>query len=38
MSNEERLTTLEEFSKLMMQWARSAQEGMSDLREALANS
>lgn len=38
MSSGERLTTLEEFSKLMMQWARSAQEGMSDLREAQANS
>jgi chromosome segregation ATPase len=38
MSNEERLTTLEEFSKLLVQWARSAEEGMSELREAQANS
>jgi hypothetical protein len=38
MSDEERLTTLEEFSRLMMQWARSAEEGMSELRDAQANS
>ena len=38
MSNEERLTTLEEFSRLMMQWARSAEEGMSELRAAQTNS
>jgi peptidoglycan hydrolase CwlO-like protein len=38
MSNEERLTNLEEFNRLIMQWARSAEERMDELRAAQANS
>ena len=38
MSNEERLTNLEEFSRLIVQWARRADESMQELREAQANS
>jgi chromosome segregation ATPase len=38
MSNEERLTILEEFSRLMMQWARRAEERMDELSVAQANS
>ena len=38
MSDEERLTTLEEFSRLMMQWARRAEERMDELSAAQANS
>ena len=38
MSNEERLTNLEEFSRLMMQWARRADERTDALAEAQENS
>ena len=45
MSDDERLTNLQEFAGLMMQWARRAEErldefreGMNELREAQANS
>ena len=38
MSNEERLTNLEEFSRLIVQWARRADERMNELAEAQANS
>ena len=38
MSNEERLTNLEEFSRLIVQWARRADEGMQELRAAQTNS
>lgn len=45
MSSEERLTNVEEFSKLMLQWARRAEERfgewqarMNELAEAQANS
>jgi DNA-directed RNA polymerase subunit F len=38
MSEDERLTYLTEFAKLMMQWSRSAEVSMSELREAQANS
>ena len=37
MSDDERLNNLMEFAQLMMQWARNAEEQMSDLREAQAN-
>jgi hypothetical protein len=38
MSNEERLTNLEEFNGLMMKWARRADERMDTLSEAQENS
>lgn len=38
MSSDERLTILEEFSRLMVQWARRAEERMDALAEAQANS
>lgn len=38
MSSEERLTNLEEFGRLIVQWARRADESMQELREAQANS
>ena len=45
MGDDERLTNLQEFAKLMMQWARRAEErfeefreGMNELREAQTNS
>ena len=38
MSDEGRLTNLEEFVKLMMQWTLRAEEKMDELREAQANS
>jgi peptidoglycan hydrolase CwlO-like protein len=38
MSNEERLTNLEEFVKLMMQWTLRAEERMDELRAAQAES
>ena len=45
MSAEDRLANVEEFSRLILQWARRAeerfaewQEGMNELREAQANS
>jgi urease accessory protein UreF len=38
MSNEERLTSLEEFVKLMMQWTLRAEERMDELRAAQADS
>ncbi|MDQ3906803.1 MAG: hypothetical protein M3268_00490 [Acidobacteriota bacterium] len=38
MSDEERLTNLEEFSRLIMQWARRAEERMDELSAAQANS
>ena len=38
MSDGERLTNLEEFVRLMMQWTLRAEERMDELREAQANS
>ncbi|MCA1629612.1 MAG: hypothetical protein LC785_14945 [Acidobacteria bacterium] len=38
MSDDERLTNLTEFARLMMQWARNAEEGMTELRAAQTNS
>jgi chromosome segregation ATPase len=38
MNDEERLTNLEEFNRLIMQWARRAEERMDELRVAQANS
>ena len=38
MSDEERLTNLEEFVKLMMQWTLRAEERMDELRSAQAES
>ena len=38
MGSEERLTNLEEFSRLMMQWAQRADERMDSLAEAQENS
>ena len=38
MSDEERLTNLEEFVKLMTQWALRAEERMDELRTAQADS
>ena len=38
MSNEERLTNLEEFVKLMMQWTLRAEERMDELRAAQTES
>jgi hypothetical protein len=38
MSDDERLTNLTEFARLMMQWARRAEERMNELSTAQANS